>query len=144
MSTLNKSLFCELKRRNVFKIGAAYLVFAWVLIQVTLATVPALGIPEWVNTVVFYFSIIGFPIALFFAWAFEVTPDGIKKEADISPEESITAHKGRKLNVVVIGALVLIAGYFIYESRFLSDNEQKIVIQSPSPETKSLDSITPK
>ncbi len=114
------SLFQELRRRNVFKVGTAYLVLAWVVVQVTSAAVPALHLPEWINTAVFFFGAIGFPFALFFAWAFEITPDGLKKESEISAEESITAHTGRKLDFVIIAMLVLVAGYFIYESRFKS------------------------
>jgi len=115
---LADSLFTKLKKRNVFKVGAAYLVLAWVVIQVTSEAVPALRLPEWVNSLVFYLGAIGFPFALFFAWAFEITPEGIKKESEILPEDSISADTGRKLNFVIIGLLVIALGYFIYESRF--------------------------
>jgi len=115
---LAHSFFSELKRRNVFKVSVAYLVLAWVVIQVTQAAVPAFNMPEWVNTVVFFFGILGFPFAIFFAWAFEVTPDGIMKESDIAPEDSITSHTGRKLDFTIIGLLFIALGYFVYESRF--------------------------
>jgi hypothetical protein len=62
---------------------------AWVVVQVTATAVPALNMPEWVNTVVFFIAVLGFPLALFFAWAFEITPDGIKKESEIAPDGSI-------------------------------------------------------
>jgi TolB-like protein/Tfp pilus assembly protein PilF len=139
--TLATSFFTELKRRNVFKVGGAYLVLAWFLIQVTVAAVPAFGMPEWVDTVVFFFCILGFPFALFFAWAFEVTPEGIKKESDISSDESIAVHTGRKFNFVIIGLLVLIAGYFVYESRFASEGEQNLVVESLSTEIDSVKEI---
>jgi TolB-like protein/Flp pilus assembly protein TadD len=139
--TLATSFFTELKRRNVFKVGGAYLVLAWFLIQVTVAAVPAFGMPEWVDTVVFFFCILGFPFALFFAWAFEVTPEGIKKESDISSDESIAVHTGRKFNFVIIGLLVLIAGYFVYESRFASEDEQNLVVESLSTEIDSVKEI---
>ncbi len=80
-----ESFISELKRRNVFKVGVAYLVLAWVVVQVTDTAVPALHLPEWVHTLVFFIGMIGFPFALFFAWAFEITPDGVKKESDITP-----------------------------------------------------------
>ena len=115
---MSSSLFTELKRRNVYKVGVAYLVLAWVVIQVTSIAVPAMLLPEWVNSTVFLFGAIGFPFALFFAWEFELTPDGVKRESDIAPEDSIVAHTGRKLDFIIIGLLVLVAGYFIYESRF--------------------------
>ena len=132
-----ESLFSELKRRNVFKVGVAYLVLAWVVVQVTDTAVPALHLPEWILTAVFFFGVIGFPFAIFFAWAFEVTPEGIKKESEITPDESITAHTGRKLDFVIIGLLVVGMGYFIYESRFSSETEQGIVVESPSTEITS-------
>ena len=86
---MSVSLFTELKRRNVFKVGVAYLVLAWVVVQITDSAVPAFGMPGWVNTVVFYFGLIGFPFVIFFSWAFEITPEGIKKESEIAPEDSI-------------------------------------------------------
>ncbi len=131
------SFFSELKRRNVFKVGIAYLVLAWVVIQVTAQAVPAFSMPEWVDTVVFFFGILGFPFAIFFAWAFEVTPDGIMKESDIAPEDSITSHTGRKLDFTIIGLLVIALGYFVYESRF---NPQPMV--TTIADTAIVDSTT--
>jgi len=118
---LADSLFSELKRRNVFKVGIAYLMLAWVVVQVTESAVPAFGMPDWVNTVVFYFGIIGFPFIIFFSWVFEITPEGIKKESDIALEDSIVAHTGRKLDFITIGLLAIGMGYFFWESRFSRD-----------------------
>jgi TolB-like protein/Tfp pilus assembly protein PilF len=137
-TSLINSFFAELKRRNVFKVGVAYLVLAWLLIQITVTAVPALSMPEWVDTVVFFFCILGFPFALFFAWAFEITPEGIKKESDIPSANSIAFDTGRKLNFVIIGLLLLIAGYFIYESRFSSEDELNLIRQGPLPEIDSM------
>ncbi len=117
------SFFTELKRRNVFKVGVAYLVLAWVVIQIADVVVPALSLPSWTITLLVVLGIFGFPFAIFFAWAFEITPDGIKKESDITPEESITSHTGRKLDFTIIGLLVVALGYFIYESRFEAPTE---------------------
>jgi TolB-like protein len=100
-------LFEELKRRNVFRVGAAYLLLAWVLIQVTDTVSPALKLPEWTLALVIWMSIIGFPLVLFLAWAFEVTPEGLKREEDVDRSESITADTGRKINFMVIGLLVV-------------------------------------
>ncbi len=115
---LSQSFFTELKRRNVFKVGTAYLVLAWIVIQVTDTAVPALHLPEWVNSFVFFIGAIGFPFALFFAWIFEVTPAGVRLEADIKPEESISAHTGKNLDYIIITLLVIALGYFIYDSQF--------------------------
>ncbi len=140
---LSASLFEELRRRNVFKVGAAYLVLAWVVIQVTDSAVPALNLPEWVNSLVFYFGAIGFPFALFFAWAFEITPDGVKKESEINRDESITYNTGRKLDFAIIGLLIIGLGYFIWKSNNFENlaTEQKIVIET---QTEDIILETPK
>jgi TolB-like protein len=111
------SLFNELKRRNVFKVGTGYLVLSWVIIQVTDTAVPALHLPEWVNSLVFFLGAIGFPFALFFAWAFEITPEGVKKESEVDRDESITTKTGKKLEFAIFGLLVFGLGYFFWESR---------------------------
>ncbi|MBT4520207.1 MAG: hypothetical protein HOC23_09395 [Halieaceae bacterium] len=132
-----ESLFTELKRRNVFRVGIAYLVLAWVVVQVTDSAVPALHLPEWVNTFVFFIGAVGFPFALFFAWIFEITPEGIKRESDIAPDESITAHTGRKLDFLIMGLLAVGMGYFIYESRFESESSETVVSEQISTKVKS-------
>ena len=111
-------LFEELKRRNVFRVGAAYLLFAWVIIQVTDTIGPALHLPEWTLALVTWISIIGFPVALFFAWAFELTPEGIKKESEVDRSGSITPQTGRKLNKVIIGALAVAVVLLLVDRQF--------------------------
>jgi len=101
-------IFQELRRRNVFRVGVAYLLFAWVIIQVTDTVGPALHLPEWTLALVTWISIIGFPLALFFAWAFELTPQGITAEKNVDRSQSVTADTGRKINYIVI-ALLLVA-----------------------------------
>ena len=101
------SLFSELKRRNVFRIGAAYVIVAWLLMQVASLAVPALRLPEWVTTFVVFILLLGFPVALLLAWAFEVTPQGVKKTRDVPLEQSIKRVSGRKLNFLVIGLLAV-------------------------------------
>ncbi|WP_019027993.1 hypothetical protein [Colwellia piezophila] len=126
------SFISELKRRNVFKVGVAYLVLAWVVVQISDTAVPALHLPEWIITAVFFFGAIGFPFAIFFAWAFEITPEGIKKESEITPEESIAAHTGRKIDFIIIGLMAIALSYFIYESRFPTKTEQAVVTDTSS------------
>ena len=89
------SLFNELKRRNVVRVGVAYAIVSWLLIQLAGALEPALLLPDWVDRVVTVFVLIGFPIILMFAWAFELTPDGLKRTRDVDPEESITPRTGK-------------------------------------------------
>ena len=87
------SLFNELKRRNVFKVAAAYIIVAWLLLQVSDTLVPALRLPEWFQSGVAFLLILGLPVALLFAWAWEMTPEGLKKEkkAGDSKSDSKTA-----------------------------------------------------
>ena len=114
------NLFTELKRRNVFKVAAAYIIVAWLLLQVSDTLVPALHLPGWFNSGVAFALIIGFPIALIFAWAFEMTPDGLKKEKDVDRSKSIAEVTGNKLNNAIIGVLVLALGYFVLD-KFVLD-----------------------
>jgi len=77
------SFFDELKRRNVFRVGIAYVLMGWVLLQAADFAFDLIGAPNWVIQTISVVVIIGLPIALFFAWAFEMTPEGIKREAEI-------------------------------------------------------------
>jgi TolB-like protein/Flp pilus assembly protein TadD len=101
------SLFEELKRRNVFRVGIAYLVLGWVLLQVVGVVVPILQLPDWVARFVLLMLLIGFPLILIFAWAFELTPEGIRREKDVDRSKSVTSQTGRKLDRVIIGCLTL-------------------------------------
>ena len=101
----------ELKRRNVFRVGAAYGVVAWLLIEVTATVFPILKLPDWSVTLVTVFILIGFPLALILAWAFEITPEGIKREKDVDRSQSITHLTGRSIDYLIIAALVLALGY---------------------------------
>jgi TolB-like protein/Flp pilus assembly protein TadD len=123
------SFFTELKRRNVFRVGAAYLVVAWLLIQVTDTLVPALHLPAWIVTAVALFLIIGLPLALLLAWAFEFTPEGLKREAEVEPAESISHRTGRKLDYLIIGALVLALGYFTYDKLLLDPQRDAALVE---------------
>jgi TolB-like protein/Tfp pilus assembly protein PilF len=111
------SLFAELKRRNVFRVGIAYVVLAWIILQVGDTMAPALHLPEWINSALAFFLILGFPLAMFFAWAFEMTPEGLKLEKEVDRDSSITPVTGRKLDRTIIVMLVLALGYFIWQSQ---------------------------
>ena len=101
------SLFNELKRRNVFRVGIAYAVTSWLLIQVTDILLESFGAPPWVMQTMFVALLVGFFITLFFAWAFELTPEGVKKEKDVDRSQSIVQHTGQKLNYTIIALLAL-------------------------------------
>ena len=106
------SLVAELKRRNVFRVGAVYAIVAWLLVEVASVVLPTFKAPEWVMQVFTFLLILGFPVALVFAWAFELTPEGIKRESAIDPDESITRPADRKLDFIIIGVLIVAVVYF--------------------------------
>jgi len=96
------SLFTELKRRNVLKIAAAYLAGCWLFIEVAGTLIPMFDFDESVMRLVVIILSIGLIPVLILSWVFELTPDGIKKESEIKPEDSIAAHAGHKLNFIII------------------------------------------
>jgi TolB-like protein/predicted Zn-dependent protease len=102
------SLFEELKRRNVFRVGIAYLLLGWAVLQGADFLLDLVGAPDWVIRTLAVIGLVGFPFALFFAWAFELTPEGIKREHEVDRNASIAPNTGRKLNGVIIGLLLVI------------------------------------
>jgi TolB-like protein/Tfp pilus assembly protein PilF len=110
-----KKFFGELKRRNVYKVAVAYAVVAWLLMQIASQIFPFFEIPNWAVRLVVLLLIIGFPVALILAWAFELTPEGIKRVTEVEPNESITRRTGRKLDFLIIGVLLLVIGALVYQ-----------------------------
>ena len=100
------SFFAELKRRNVFRVGIGYAVTSWLLIQVTDILFESIGAPPWVMQTMFVALAAGLVIALFFAWAFELTAEGVKKENDVDRSESISPQTGQKLNLGIVALLL--------------------------------------
>ena len=119
----------ELKRRNVFRVGAAYAVAGWLLMQIVDVFAPALHLPDWFPTAIAFLLLIGFPISLFFAWAFEITPDGIKRESEVPQDASLTHETAAKLDRVTITLLVLVAGFVVVERFVLTGDDD----QAPTP-----------
>ena len=109
------NFFAELKRRNVYKVAVAYAVVAWLLIQAASIFFPAFDAPPWVMKIFIIVIIFGFPVALIFSWAFEITPEGIKLESEIEPNKSIARRTGRKIVAVTIALAVVAAGLFVYQ-----------------------------
>jgi TolB-like protein/tetratricopeptide (TPR) repeat protein len=112
------SLYHELTRRNVFRVAIAYLALAWILAEVAGTLFPAFGIPDWGFRFVVLLLALGFVPALIFSWAYEITPEGLKREKDVVREEAITSLTARHLDGVTIG-LVIAAVAFILADRFL-------------------------
>src|SRR5438309_5293759 len=107
--------FGELKRRNVYKVAVAYAVVSWLLIQVATQVFPFFEIPNWAVRLVVLLLILGFPVALILSWAFEITPEGIKRESEIEPDKSITHHTGRKIVALTIVLGVAAAGLLAFQ-----------------------------
>jgi len=124
------SLFNELKRRNVFKVTIAYIVMAWLVMQVADVILNNITAPEWVFHVVLLFLAIGLPFAVFFAWEFELTPEGLKREHEVDRSQSITHHTGRKLDFTIIGVLVLALGYFAYDKFVLDPSRDSALVEA--------------
>ena len=118
------AFLAELKRRNVFRVGAAYAVLGWVVIQVTDTVGPVLHLPDWTLALVTWIGIIGFPFALFFAWAFELTPQGLKREQDVDRSSSITSVTGRKLDFAIIGLLAVAVVFLVVDNYVLKDKTE--------------------
>jgi TolB-like protein/tetratricopeptide (TPR) repeat protein len=104
---ISTSFYAELKRRNVLRVAALYLVASWLLLQVADVGVSLLGLPDFVGKTVFLFLALGFVPALIFSWIYEMTPDGLKREKDVDRSQSVTATTGGKINVVIVVMLAL-------------------------------------
>jgi TolB-like protein/Flp pilus assembly protein TadD len=124
------SLFAELKRRNVFRVGIAYLVGAWLLLQIADVVLNNIAAPDWVFKAIMLLVGIGLPIALFFAWAFELTPDGVKRESEVDRTQSIRKKTGQNLDRSIIVILVIALAYFVWESRFEGETDTPTVTES--------------
>ena len=134
------SLFNELKRRNVFRVGIAYAVVAWLVMQFADVVLNNITAPGWVFQAIMLLLAIGFPIVLVFAWAFEMTPEGLKKEKDIDRSQSIAPRTGRKLDRTIIVFMALALAYFVFD-KFTSEMPQDGSIEAvqtvPDNETDS-------
>src|SRR5438034_3193670 len=115
------SFFAELKRRNVYKVAVAYAVVGWLIAQVATQIFPFLEIPNWIVRLVIVLIAIGFPIALVIAWAFELTPEGLKRTEDVDLVASVRQpRKHAWIFIVIIGALLSVALFFI--GRYTAQN----------------------
>jgi len=131
------SLFNELKRRNVFRVGIAYVIVAWLVAQVLQLVFESFGTPAWAIKTVLVLLATGLPFALFFAWAFEMTPEGLKRERDVDRSQSITQHTAKKLNLMIFTVMALALAYFSYDKFVLSGDRETAAIQSAMEEAAS-------
>src|SRR5262245_52793713 len=124
-----RNLFAELKRRNVYKVAIAYAVVAWLLMQIASQIFPFFEIPNWAVRLVVLLLVIGFPVALILAWAFELTPEGIKRTEDVDVSKSIRRKTGRKLDFLIIAVLLLVIAGLLFQR--LHPNVSRAVSSSP-------------
>jgi TolB-like protein/predicted Zn-dependent protease len=130
------SFFAELKRRNVYKVAVAYAVASWLLIQIATQVFPFFEIPNWAVRLVVLLLIAGFPVALVFSWAFEITPEGIKRESEIAPNKSITHHTGRKIVALTVALALIAAGLLSFQ--LLRSKRSTTTQKTVSAETGSI------
>ena len=117
------SLVAELRRRNVFRVAAAYLVVGWLLTEVLTTILPTLGAPEWASRAIILIFAFGFVPAVVFSWFYELTPDGIKREEDVDREDSGMRRTARKLDyVTVVAVVVLIVFVGLFSARQTGDD----------------------
>src|SRR6266536_5477747 len=139
------NFFAVLKRRNVVRMAGLYLVGAWLLTQVASTVLPMFGAPDWLPRSIVSLLAIGFVPALIFSWAFELTPQGLKRDEEVRPEESIAPQTARRMNRSIIAVLVIALGYFGFDKFVLTPRRdaalvtatEKSVAARPSAEPKS-------
>lgn len=117
------SLFAELQRRNVFRVAIAYAVASWVLLQIVDVISPIFELPEWAPKLVFMLLLIGLVPALIFSWAFEITPEGLKKDSEVDRTHSIASKTGKKLDYVIIGTLAVAVVLLLVDRQFGGNSE---------------------
>ena len=146
MSTMGK-LFSELKRRNLFRIAALYLVGGWVILQVADVLFGLLEVPGWSLRLVAGLLLLGFPVALVFAWVYEITPEGLKPAHAVAPEQSISSQTGRKLNtvitVVLVAAVLLLIGDRVLQRKTPADSPATVAVSSQTSANLEGNASTP-
>ncbi len=126
-----KHFFAELKRRHVYRVAVGYAVVAWLAIQVSATVVPALLLPTVITSAVVFAAFVGFPIALVLAWAFEMTPEGIRRADDAGPGKPASRRTGRKVTALVVVAAVAGTGLFawqLFRARATSGPDKSIAV----------------
>lgn len=129
------SFLSELKRRNVFRVGFAYLITAWLVAQIADLVSENFGSPTWFVKSLLVMLAIGFPITLVFAWVYEMTPEGIKRDHEVDRTQSIAASTGKRLNFVIIGLMALAIVYLLFERQLDTaspDQPETVVLQNNS------------
>ncbi len=131
------NFFNELKRRNVFRVTIGYIVSSWLLLQVADLVLENISAPHWVIQTFMLVIALGFPVVVFFSWAYEVTPEGIKRESEVDRSQSITHVTGRKLDYSILAILIITLGYFAYDKFVLSkDLDAALAVNTTKAESE--------
>jgi TolB-like protein len=136
MNLLN--FFAELRRRHVYRVAIAYAVVAWLLVQITTQVFPFFEIPNWVVRLVVLLTVLGFPLALVIAWAFEMTPEGLKRMADIAPNEYIPRWSTRRFAALTISVAILAGGVPLFHLSRSKPTWLPWVASASTPSQKSI------
>ena len=131
------SFFSELKRRNVIRMAGLYLVGAWLLTQVASTVLPMFGAAEWLPRSIVILLAIGFVPALIFSWVFELTPEGIKRDEEVAPEQSIAPQTARRMDRMIIVVLLLALGYFAFDKFVLTARREAAQLHPTISTTES-------
>ena len=124
-----KTFFGELKRRNVYRVAVTYVVIAWLLIQAASILLPAFEAPTWVMKAFLVFLIFGFAMAVFISWAFEATPEGMKRTEDVPPDEVLPSWSPRKFAIFIIAIALLAASLLVFD---VVRSQIKLVLPPPT------------
>ena len=134
-------LVSELRRRNVLRMAAVYLVAAWLVMQVAEVVIGLANLPQWIGPAILGLLAVGFPIALAFSWFYELTPEGLSLEKDVDPDESITRITGRRIDIIIISLLcaaVILLAYDKWWSEIPADRSIAVLpFESISPGDES-------
>ena len=126
------SFLTELKRRNVVRVAVVYSIVGWLLVEVASVILPTFKAPEWIMQVFTLLVILGFPLALIFAWAFEITPGGLKRTHEVPLEQSITRTTGRALDFIIIGILSVAVVYLVAVNYVFREEAVTVLSERPS------------
>jgi TolB-like protein/Tfp pilus assembly protein PilF len=136
-----RDFFAELKRRNVVRMAGLYLVGAWLLTQVASTVLPMFGAPDWLPRTIVLLLALGFIPALIFSWVFELTPEGLKRDEEVPPEQSIAPQTARRMDRMIIAVLLLAVGYFAFDKFVLAPRRQATQLPNESSSAGNAQSI---
>ena len=129
------TVFNELQRRNVFRVAVAYTIGAWFLAQIADLVLNNIGAPDWVIKALFLLLGLGFVVALIISWAYEITPEGVKRERDVVRDESITHLTAKKLDYITLAAVIGAVGLFLFQKNVDDQPATGIASVSATAET---------